>query len=545
MTTATAEVTMTDTYHILLADDIAPAGIEYLKGLRDVKVDVVPLAELKDQDHLISIIGNYDGFVLRSNPKVNADVLANPGRLKAIARAGVGTDNIDKDAAARAGVLVMNSAEASTITTAEHAFTLMMALARNVGPAYKTMSNGGWDRKKFVGRELFGKTLGLVGFGRIGRTVAERALAFGMNVVAFDPIFNADTALDGKVRIIKSFEDMLPECDFISFHVPLNEHTRGMLNAERFAMCKDGVMVVNAARGGVIDIPSLIDALDSGKCGGAAIDVYESEPPAEDDPLRTHPKVLVTPHLGASTQEAQEGVSTSACTQLVEYLRGENIRGAVNAPGVRLDLDPSQLKFVDLVRRMARIISIMCDSGLADVTVTCNGDFLTGAAETIERMALVELLSPQMEVAVNVVNANLLAEQRGITIRTVLEDKVCTTPRVTLELKSGDKSRRIVGSVFSDGQPRVLEVNGYHMDMVPVGTMVILLNDDKPGMVGMVGTEFGSAGANIADMALSRKGDTAMTVLKLDSEPDESLINRLSARPGIRKVATVTLPPLP
>ncbi|MBI1375069.1 MAG: phosphoglycerate dehydrogenase [Phycisphaera sp.] len=543
-TTTAPNATAVNTLRILVAGDIAPAGIEYLESQSDIKVDVVPVPELKQEDKLIELLREHDGFLLRSNPKVTAKVLANPGRLKAIARAGVGVDNIDLDAATNAGVLVMNSAEASTITTAEHAFTLMMALARNVGPAYKTMSNGGWDRNKFVGRELYGKTLGLVGFGRIGRTVAERALAFGMTVLAFDPVFNADTALDGKVRLVKSFDDLVPECDFVSFHVPLNEHTRNMLNAERFAKAKDGMMVINAARGGVIDIPALIEALDSGKCGGAAIDVYETEPPAEDDPLRTHPKVLCTPHLGASTTEAQEGVSTAACLQIVEYLRGENIRGAVNAPGVRLDLDPAQLKFVDLARRMGRLIAPMCEAGISDVTITCNGDLLTGASDTIERMTLVELLSARLDTPVNVVNANLLAEARGITIRTVNEDKARTTPRVTIELTSGDTKRRIVGSVFNDGMPRILEINGYHMDMVPVGPIAILLNEDKPGMIGMVGTEFGSANANIADMALSRKGDTAMMVLKLDVEPDASLLNRLSARPGILKIVVVKMPTL-
>jgi len=532
---------MADKIKILVGDKLAKKGLEYLNSFENVAVDVkTGLSE----DELTAIIGGYHGLIVRSGVQVTAKVLAKPGSLKAIARAGVGVDNIDLEAATKAGVLVMNSAEASTITTAEHAFALLMALARNIGPAYKTMADGGWDRGKFVGTQLSGKTLGVVGFGRIGRTVAERALVFGMNVVAFDPMYNAETALDGRVKLYKKFDEMLGELDFISFHVPLNDHTRGMLDREAFAKCKDGVMVINAARGGIVDIPSLLEALDSGKCGGAAIDVYESEPPAEDDPLRTHPKVLVTPHLGASTTEAQEAVSTDACAQILEYLRGEGVRGAVNLGGVRLDLDPQQTKFVDLAERMAKLVAPMCEQGIGDVSVTLEGETLSGAASTIERMALIALLQSSMDDPVNLVNVQLIARQRGIKHRTTLVDEKRNTPKVTLEIASGEKQRKITGSVFADGRPRVLEINGYGMDMVPAGPMLLLQNDDKPGMVGLIGTELGEAETNIADMALSRRDDTALMVLKLDAMPDAKLLNRLRARPGIFNATAVKLPAL-
>jgi D-3-phosphoglycerate dehydrogenase len=533
---------MTSTLNILVADKLAQAGVDYLKSAEGVHVDVKH--GLKE-DELVAIIGNYDGLLVRSETQVTAKILAKPGRLKVIARAGVGVDNIDLDAATKSGVLVMNSAEASTITTAEHAFALLMALARNIGPAYKKMTEGGWDRNKFVGRELAGKTIGIVGFGRIGRTVAERALAFQMTVLAFDPVFNADSALDGKVRMVKSFDELVAHSDFISFHVPLNDHTRNMMNAERFAKAKKGIMLINAARGGVIDIPALVNALDAGQCGGAALDVFEVEPLAADDPLRKHPKVLLTPHLGASTTEAQEGVSNVACQQLLEFLKGEGIRGAVNAPGVRLDLDPNQLRFVDLAQRMGRLIAPMCEHGVGDVTVTIQGNSLTSAAPTIERMALVEILNSVLDVPVNVVNARLNAEQRGIKIRAVVEDEVRSTPRISIEITSGKDKRVILGSVFADGLPRVLQINGYNMDMVPAGNMVVLLNEDRPGMVGLVGTEMGNAGANIADMALSRRGNTAMMLLKIDAPLDPALLSRLRARPGIVKVASVNLPSVP
>jgi D-3-phosphoglycerate dehydrogenase len=532
---------MSDKVSILVADKLASEGLDYLNSFADVSVDVkTGLSE----EELAEIVGQYDGLIVRSGVQVTAKVLAHPGRMKAVARAGVGVDNIDLEAATAKGVLVMNSADASTITTAEHAFALMMALVRNIGPAYKTMLDGGWDRSKFVGRQLAGKTLALIGFGRIGQTVAERALAFNMKVIAFDPVYNAETGLDGRVRLYRDVDEMLGEADIISFHCPLNEHTRNMLNADRFSRCRDGVMVVNAARGGVIDLDALLAALDSGKCAGAAIDVYESEPLAEDSPLREHPKILTTPHLGASTKEAQMAVSRDACAQLLEYLKGEGLRGAVNAPGVRLDLDPLQLRLVDLAQRMARLIAPMCQQGIDDVTVTLRGHNLSGAASTVERMAAVGLLHDQVDPPVNVVNVRLILEERGIRLKTTLVDEPADAPRIVLDISSGGENRRVVGSVYADGQPRLLEINGYRMDMIPAGSMLMLLNEDRPGMVGLVGQTLGGAQVNIADMAISRRGNTAMMLLKLDARPGSEMIEALRKAPGILKTATVSLPPL-
>jgi D-3-phosphoglycerate dehydrogenase len=526
---------------ILVGDKLAKEGLEYLQGFSDVSVDVkTGLSE----DELASVVGNYDGLIVRSGVQVTAKVLANPGKLRAVARAGVGVDNIDLDAATQKGVLVMNSAEASTITTAEHAFALMMALMRNIGPAYKTMLEGGWDRSKFVGRQLAGKTLGLVGFGRIGQTVAERALAFDMKVVAFDPVYNAETALDGQVKMFRDFREMLDGVDIISFHCPLNDNTRNMLNADAFARCKDGVMVVNAARGGVIDQDALLEALESGKCAGAAIDVYENEPLEDSSPLRAHEKILTTPHLGASTKEAQTAVSASACEQLLEYLQGRGIRGAVNAPGVRLDLSAQQLRFVDLAQRMGRLLAPMCQAGVGDITVTLQGTGLAAATNTIERMAAVELLQNQVDVPVNVINVGVIAQERGLQMKTMVEEEQRQTPQLTVSVQSGGETRSIVGSVYADGQPRILDINGYRMDMVPVGPMLLLKNEDRPGMIGTVGVAFGEAGVNIADMTLSAQEETALMVLKLDAKPAQDLVDALRGKSGILKVAFVELPAL-
>ena len=541
---------MNTKYRILAADKLAPEGLDYIR--RQPDADLVDRPGLSE-DELAAIAGDHDGMIVRSGVQVTARVLARPGRLQAIVRAGVGVDNIDLEAATAAGILVMNSAAASTISTAEHAFALLLALARQIGPAYRTMADGGWDRGRFKGRQLYGKTLAVVGLGRIGQAVAERALAFGMKVVAHDPFVNADTMMDGKVRMYREFEEMLPQVDMITFHVPLNDQTRGMLGAAQFAGCvKPGVLVVNAARGGIVDERALLEALDAGACGGAALDVFSKEPPAaESEPgmphgLRDHPRLLVTPHLGASTFEAQEAVSVAAASALFDYLRGAGVQGAVNVVGLRLDLDPLQERFVDLAQRIGTLVSPMATEGINAVTLEVCGSALVSAATTIERLALIGLLQPHLDTRLNVVNVHHIAEQRGIGLRTVMaEEERLTGPQIALEVRSGGGAQRIVGRVYTDRRPRVVEINGYHMDMVPAGNMILIRNNDKPGIIGMVGTEFGTADINIADMAISRRGNSALMLLRIDAAPPEDLARRLAERPGILKVATVKLPEEP
>ena len=551
-------LTATRTFTILAADKLAKQGLDWILAQPDAELLNKPGLTEEQYGELLAK-GGIHAMIVRSGIKVTAKVLENPGDLKVIARAGVGVDNIDLQAATDKGILVVNTAEASTITTAEHAFALMIALLRNIGPAYKKMSEGGWDRSKFQGRQLSGMTLGVVGFGRIGQTMAKRGLAFGMDVVAFDPVFNSPTALDGAVKMFTDFEAMLPMCDVLSFHVPLNDHTRGMLNTQTFKKCKDGVFVVNAARGGVIDEDAIIPAIDSGKCGGAALDVFNDEPPVEDSPLRRHPKVLVTPHLGASTEEAQTAVSSEAAIACMAYLRGEGIKGAVNAGNLRVDLDPTQHGFVDLASRMAALVSPMITRGIATVSIELSGKHLHKAAGTVERAAMVGLLKEHLADPVNMINVAQVAEARGIKIRTsTIDEPTQAGPQLTIEVQGPDgavdgtthaldKTRRIVGRVYEDLKPRVVEINGYHMDMTPDGTMVLLQNEDLPGMIGRVGTAFGSANVNIADMTISRRDHgggkaTALMTLKVDAQPPAGLIGQLNDTPGVLKVAVVKLP---
>ncbi len=543
------------TAKILIADKLAPEGAELL---RQAGAEVTVKTGLKGDD-LIAALASHDGVAVRSETQLTRQVLeqcmqatANGRpRLKAIARAGVGVDNIDLDAATSFGIAVMNSASASTITTAEHAFALMIALARNIAPAHMTMAAGGWDRTKFTGSQLHGKTLGVVGFGRIGQTMARRALAFGMQVVAYDPLINAGSALEGTVRLVGSFDELLPLADVISFHVPKTEATANMLNKERFAKMKKGALVVNAARGGIIDEAALIESINTGHCGGAALDVFDPEPLAKDSPLRNQPKILLTPHLGASTVEAQEAVSVDACKALLTFLKGEGLDGAVNAGGLRMDLSERQKGFVDLATRMICLVRAAATSpDVSSVKFTLRGESLAGRADTIARYALAELLRGSMDQPVTVINAGMIAEQRHIQTQTTIAGDQ-GEDRLSIEITSGKSPNlKVEGAIYADGLPRITHLDGYNMDMVPAGHMVLLTNADKPGRIGLVGKMFGDANVNIAEMVIGRKqadkgsDPVAMMILKVDDAPPADLLAQLRRADGIVNVALVNLPKL-
>jgi len=538
---------------ILVADKLAEEGLDFLKqsGMEfDTKIGL-------KEDELAATIGQYDAMVVRSGVKATAKVLANPGKLKAIARAGVGVDNIDLDAATSKGILVLNTAEASTLSTAEHALALMMSLARKIPAAHQSLRSGQLEWKKrsqYQGTQLAGKTLGIVGLGRIGRTVASRAIAMEMNVVGFDPYFNAPTALDGKVKMVKDFDEFLSQLDVITFHVPGGEGTKHLLNRERlFGKCKPNLLVVNDARGEVVDEFALAEALKEKKIAGAALDVYQTEPPAKDHPLFGLENVVLTPHLGASTDEAQTAVSVDACKAIVAYLKSGEIRGAVNAGGIRLDLPPDEAPLAKLAARIGTLLAGYCECGYKTITLRASGTKAPKLMNTLLRLAAVELLKPHLgEGSVNVINVEHQARQRGISLVQVHEPAppaglVGDIVGVRVDGTDG-ASHRILGTVYADGLPRVLRVDGYNMDMVPEGNMVLLQNRDQPGVIGTVGTSFGDAGVNIADMVISREFDkdgnaTALMVIKTDSAPPDALLNRLRARPNILRVKSLVLPP--
>ena len=538
---------------ILVADKLAEEGLEYLKSTGfafDVKVGL-------KEDELASEIasGNYDALIVRSGAKVTAKVMASPGNLKVIARAGVGVDNIDLDAATGKGILVLNTAEASTLSTAEHALALMMSLARKIPAAHAGLRSGALDWKKrsmYQGTQLAGKTLGVVGLGRIGRTVATRALAMEMSVIGFDPFFPADTALDGRVKLVRNFDEFLSQIDVITFHVPGGENTKHLLNRERlFNTCRPNLLVINDSRGEVIDEFALADALKEKKIAGAAIDVFAAEPPVKDHPLFALENAVLTPHLGASTDEAQTAVSVDAAKSIVAYLKNGEIRGAVNAGGIKLDLPADEMPFAKLATRIGRLLAGYSDTGYKTITLRASGTRAPKLMNTLLRLSAVELLRPHLSDPVNVINVEHLARSRGIELVQIHEPNppaglVGDVVGVRVQSATGE-SHRILGTVYADGLPRVLRFDDFNVDMIPEGPMVLIENKDQPGVIGLVGTTFGDAGVNIADMVISRvvhpdKTSTALMVLKTDSDVSDAVLNRLRARPGILRVKTVALP---
>jgi D-3-phosphoglycerate dehydrogenase / 2-oxoglutarate reductase len=537
---------------ILVADKLAEEGLDFLKqnnAAFDAKVGL-------KEDELAAIVGEYDALIVRSGAKVTAKVLEKPGNLKAIARAGVGVDNIDLEAATSHGILVLNTAEASTLSTAEHALALLLSLARKIPQAHSSLKSGQLEWKKrsvYQGTQLAGKTLGVVGLGRIGRTVAIRALAMEMNVIGFDPYFTGPAALDGKVKLVKDFDQFLSQIDVITFHVPGGDQTRHLLNRDRLMnKCRPNLLVVNDSRGEVVDEIALADALKEKKIAGAAIDVYATEPPAKDHPLFGIENAVLTPHLGASTDEAQTAVSVEACKAIVAYLNTGEIRGAVNAGGLKLDLPADEKPFVELARRMGVLLAALCEGGYRTITLRASGTRAPKHMNTLLRMAAVELLRPHLATGVNVINVEHLARGRGIELVTIHEPNPPAglfgdVVGVRVDSPNGD-SHRVLGTVYADGWPRILRVDGYSMDMIPEGNMVLIVNKDEPGVIGLVGSTFGDAQVNIADMVISRELDsagkaTALMVIKTDSPPPEALFNRLKARPNIVKVKSLSLPP--
>jgi D-3-phosphoglycerate dehydrogenase len=537
---------------ILVADKLAKEGLDYLKESGYAYDEKIGLKE----DELAAEAGKYDAMIVRSNAKVTAKVLANPGILKAIARAGVGVDNIHLDTATSKGILVLNTAAASTLSTAEHALALMMSLARKIpaADAHVKAAQPKWEKAKYQGTQLAGKTLGVVGLGRIGQTVASRALALEMNVLGYDPFFTAPTALEGRVKMIRDFDEFLGQLDVITFHVPGGEGTKHLLNEQRLMnKCKPNLLIINDARGEVVDEIALAAALKAKKVAGAALDVFEKEPPRQDHPLFSCENVVLTPHLGAQTDEAQTAVSVEACKAIVAYLKNGEIRGAVNAGGLKLDLPQDEAPFADLARRIGALLAGLCEEGIKTITLRVSGARTQKLMPTLLRLATVELLKPHLgEGSVNLINVEHLARSRGIELVSIPEAQppaglIGDIVGVRVDGPKGE-THRILGTVYADGLPRVLRIDGFAMDMVPEGPMVLLINQDQPGVIGFVGSTFGDAHVNIADMVISRETDAAtgkahaLMLIKTDAAAMPELLSKLRQKPNIVKVKSAMLP---
>lgn len=527
-------------YRILVADKIAEAGLKRLEETPAVEFHV---KHGLSPAELATTIGDYDGMLIRSSVSVTADVLARPGRLTAIARAGVGVDNVDLDAATRAGILVLNTPDANTISTAEHTITVMLALHRRVPEAHEHVRSGQWKRSELQGSQVAGRTLGIVGFGRIGRAVARRALALEMDVIAFDPFVAKDARVEGGVRIVSELDELLAQSDCITLHASMSDENRHLIGAEELAKMKPGARLVNCARGALIDEQAVADALNYGKLAGAAIDVYENEPPT-DSPLLTARNAVLTPHLAASTAEAQERVSTDAVDSLLAYLLRGEIRSAVNVAGMPPNVTARDRSYFDLVSRLGTVLSCWCAKGLDRLTLGVYGESLEHLAGPLTWHALSAVLGPHLHERINVVNAREHSRSRGIEVdHTVHDSRKHWGEAVSIRIKARGVEHAIEGTVLDDGRPRLLVIDGYFMEIVPERTMVLIFNDDRPGVIGLVGTTLGNAGVNVADMTLSRRGNTALMLLKLDAPLPADVREQLrNANPPILSLHDVTLP---
>ncbi len=530
---------------ILVADKLSKVGIDWLKEQDDVEVDVK--AGLAPAE-LAKIIGEYDGMIIRSGAKVTAEVLEKPGKLRGIARAGVGVDNVDVPVATARGIIVMNTPGGNTLSTAELTLALMMALSRKISPANASLQAGEWNRKAYQGTQLAGKTLGIVGMGRIGRAVAKRADALEMRVLAYDPFFAARP--DEAVEMVKGLDELCKRADYITVHVPKGPETLGMIGAEQLAAMKPTVRLINAARGGIIDPDALLEAINDGRVAGAALDVYLSEPPESEaeKALVRHPNVLAVPHLGASTEEAQEQVALDAAQQLVEALRGGEVHNAINAPGFDKALPEPLRPYTELASRIGMILAGISPGAIKKVEVVYRGAIADMNVTPVTTYLLVGLMQPHMDLPVNVINAPVLAEQRGVVVEQITSAKVREFANLMqVEVHTDKTSRTAVGTIFGSKFPRIIAIDGFRMEMKPEGHIVIITNDDKPGVIGQYGMVFGDNGINIADMTVSRKKrlDLAMVGINVDQAPGEKAMNQLRELKFVNNVWHIELPQLP
>ena len=524
-------------YRILIADPLAAAGLDIL---RESGSEVVELAA-EDRPRLVELVGDFDALVVRSATKVDAELLRAGRRLRVVGRAGIGVDNVDVAAATELGILVVNAPTANLISATEHTFALLLGLARNIAAADASMRADEWKRKAFLGRELKGKTLGVVGFGRIGQSVAARARAFEMKVLASDPYLDPAFARRWEIELLP-IDEMLPEADVVTLHVPLTDQTRGLINERRLALLRPTALLVNCARGGVVDEAALLAALDDERLAGAALDVFAEEPPV-DNPLVRHPRVLTTPHIGAQTREAQERVATETAKMLLAALSGSLAVTAVNLPfGAPSGLGEPYLK---LAEQLGRLASSLLEGGVKEVKVDLwNIDEELRVPVTV---AVVKgALTPYLGEAINFVNAEHVAESRGVEVVRATHSSAGDYPHlIGVQLESEGSSVQLAGTLFGDSDPRVVRFGGYQLEFRPEGRLLVLENRDLPGVVGKLGTLLGAAGVNIAAIHLARQGDVAeamaMAVLRLDQEPAPAVVEEVVDLPEVRRARLVDL----
>jgi D-3-phosphoglycerate dehydrogenase len=531
-------------HRVLVTDKLAEEGLERLRGEPSIEV-VVDTKLAQDPAKLKRALADADGIVIRSGTQLTAEVLEGQSRLKAIVRAGVGVDNIDVPAATRRGIVVMNTPGGNTVSTAEHTMALLLALARNVAKANDSLKAGKWDRNKFTGTQLEGKTLGVIGLGRVGLAVARRAQGFGMSVMGFDPFLAAERAQDLGIESVARLDDIWPRCDFITLHTPMTAETRNLIGAAEIARMKPSARIINCARGGLIDEAALLEALNSGKVAGAAIDVFDPEPPPGGHPLIAHPSVLVTPHLGASTEEAQVSVAVEAARLLGEFLGRGQVRFAVNMPTLdRAELEDLRL-YLDLAWRLGMLHAQMDRGTLKNARVICRGEVAHKNTKLVTAAFAAGLMEAALEEQVNLVNAMALARERGI----VIEERSAEAPGdfgtlIQTEVSTERKTYVASGTLFGKQFLRLVRLGTYLLDAHMDGTLMVFTHRDRPGLIGFIGRTLGDEGVNIAQMNVGREeqGGEAIGVVNLDSVPSPKALEAVQAHPDVLSVSIIKLP---
>jgi D-3-phosphoglycerate dehydrogenase len=517
---------------VLISDALSPAAVQIFKD-RGIEVDFQPTLG-KDKEKLAELIGNYDGLAIRSATKVSPKILENAQNLKVIGRAGIGVDNVDIPAATARGIIVMNTPFGNSITTAEHAITLMLALARQIPQADASTQAGKWEKNRFMGVEITGKTLGVIGCGNIGSIVADRALGLQMKVIAFDPFLSPDRALDLGVEKV-DLEELLKRSDFITLHTPLTDKTRNILDAKALAKTKKGVRIINCARGGLVDEQALRAALDSGHVAGAAFDVFVTEP-ANENPLFGHPNVVCTPHLGAATTEAQENVALQVAEQMADYLLRGAISNAVNFPSISAEEAPKLKPFIALAERLGSFAGQLTETGISKVQIAYEGAVAQMNTKALTSAALAGLLRPMLG-DVNTVSAPVVAKERGIVVEeTTREMPEDYESLITVTVTTERQSRHVSGTVFADGRPRIVNIKGIRMDAEFGPSMIYITNLDKPGFIGRFSGTLGEAGINIATFHVGRDkpGGAAIALIEIDGELPDDVLAKVRALPQVQ-----------
>lgn len=527
-------------YKILITDKLSDQGLARLAEAHDAEFDLVTGLSTAE---LARRINGYDGLIIRSSVQVTAEVLERADRLKVIGRAGVGLDNVDVNAASLRGVIVMNTPDANTIATVEHTLAMLLALCRNLPAAHQSLRGGQWARNTFLGVQLHRKTMGVIGLGRVGSRVALRCQAFGMRVLAYDPYIGDDVARDLKVTLV-DLDELLAQSDFISLHTALTQDTREMINAAQIARMKDGVRLINCARGALIHEPALIEALRSGKIAGAALDVFAAEPLAPDSPLLQLDNVILTPHLAASTEEAQRDVSTKIVDQVLDALRGIEFRHAVNMPFVEPKVYQELQPYMLLAEKVGSLQTQLAEERITRVEVEFKGDAVKDHIKLLTVALLKGLLAPVLEERVNYINAPHLAQQRGITVSQTRGLNAPDYPNLISCRANWEGGERVIAAtLFHHSEPRIVQIDQYRMDARPAGNILVVRSRDVPGVIGKVGTTLGDFGINIAAWRYGRTapGGDALSFLSLDSEAGPEIVAKLESLDTVYEVKRLKL----